>query len=584
MSIKMDISQQKGSPKPQLAVLGVGGGGGNAVTAMNSGEHAVTGVTFITANTDVQALEQTAADRRIELGSAITNGYGAGTDPDVGQRAAEESVDDLRDALKGMNMVFVTGGMGGGTGTGAGPVIARVARELGVLCVGVVTTPFEFEGAGRMEAARKGVDLMLEHCDTLLLIGNQNIFMAEGGVPPLLTAFEEVNSILRNAIRGVVDLVTRPQMINLDFADVLMVLRKGGLGVIGEGVAAGGDRARQAAIKAARNPLLDGVSLAGAERLLLNVTGGKDLSLDDFNAASDYVRELARPGANVKVGASFDETLDGSVRVYVAASGVERTASMDPGRARAGRRQERAGPRVREIHVPDQPDRRPPARAVPAASHEAGRLAAEAPDEDASQFGRHPGEKVESAILPSVSSRDASDWNDGIVIDKGSLARGPRVAPGVRDNSSVVAVSPTFSGDIPASGSPAKEPSVGSPRRRRLPPSVRRQDGAAVPASPTAGAGSGRASPSKGTTTSRSGLVRLPLQEPGASASRRGAPRDMGIRVGEQSVSVAATERNRKGLRDGPGDADNESVRGVSEQSPGLVYRIINSFRSSGEE
>ena len=352
MSIKISLPSA-GRPQPSIAVLGVGGGGGNAVRAMIEGD--LQGVRFMAANTDVQALEESKAEQKIHLGEELTRGYGAGTDPKTGRRAAEESLDDIRDALEGLDMLFITAGMGGGTGTGASPVIARLARELGILTVGVMTTPFQFEGELRMEVARSGIKETLDEADTLLLIANQNLFQLENGVPHLLLAFESVNGILRDAVRGVVDLVTRPGMINTDFADLVMALRDGGLGVIGEGVASGQDRSRQAAIQAATNPLLDGVTLEGASRLLINVTGGRDLSPDDFDEAVNYLRNLASRDAQMKVGATFDPEMEGSVRVYIAASGVDRegnggilpdcTSRRDGGRPRTRARDpcDRAG-------------------------------------------------------------------------------------------------------------------------------------------------------------------------------------------------------------------------------------------------
>ena len=369
MSIKIGLSPPE-RPQPTIAVMGVGGGGGNAVRSMIEGD--VKGVQFMATNTDVQALEESKAELKIHLGSETTRGYGAGTDPKIGRRAAEESLEDIRDAMDGVDMLFLTAGMGGGTGTGASPVIARVARELGILTIGVMTTPFEFEGTARMDVARRGIKDALEQADTLLLISNQNLFRLENGVPSMLTAFESVNGILRDAIRGVIDLVTRPGMINTDFADLDMALRDGGLGVIGEGTASGPDRARQAAIQAATNPLLDGVSLEGAARLLINVTGGRDLSPDDFDEAVNHLRHLARPDAQMKVGASFDPEMEGAIRVYIAASGVERVsvseaaASADVAESAEERRKvreirvaesaEQSGEAVQEPDEPDSPD------------------------------------------------------------------------------------------------------------------------------------------------------------------------------------------------------------------------------------
>ena len=439
MSIKIGLPPA-GRPQPSIAVLGVGGGGGNAVRSMIEGD--VKGVQFMAANTDVQALEESKAELKIHLGTELTRGYGAGTDPKIGRRAADESLHEIRDGLEGLDMLFITAGMGGGTGTGASPIIARAARELGILTVGVMTSPFQFEGEARMEVARRGIKDMLEQSDTLLLISNQNLFQLENGVPHLLLAFESVNGILRDAIRGVVDLVTRPGMINTDFADLVMALRDGGLGVIGEGVASGPDRSRQAAIQAATNPLLDGVTLEGAGRLLINVTGGRDLSPDDFDEAVNYLRNLARPDAQMKVGASFDPEMEGSVRVYIAASGVDQSDAVESPRTSLRVAAEEEHSSVREIRVAE-PPKEPQTRPTPEPESSPAQPSIPPVVELSAGLRRPASPAVGSAARetpPESPRRDTGgddDWDDGIEIDIRS-----------QSSSRTVAVSPTLSGGL----------------------------------------------------------------------------------------------------------------------------------------
>ena len=468
MSIRMSLTSN-GKPQPSIAVLGIGGGGGNAVRAMVEG--GLAGVAFKTANTDAQALEETGAECRIRLGSELTHGYGAGTDPEIGRRAAEESVNEIRDALNGLDMLFVTAGMGGGTGTGASPVVARVARALGILTIGVVTTPFEFEGESRMEVAKLGIGNLLEHVDTLLVVANQNIFHLEDGVPHLLVAFDSVNRILHDAVRGVVDLVTRPGMINTDFADLVMALRDGGLGVIGEGIASGSDRARQAAMLAAANPLLDGLTLEGAARLLINVTGGRDLNPDDFDTAIGYLSNLASPDVQMKVGASFDPELEGSVRVYIAASGVEQVRKTSAIRRRPAATEEHGG--VREIHV---------ARPAGSADGKDAEVAPTPGRERAREGGQPfiPPMAELSAGLDSAADEDAEialqaaadedDWDDGIELDTRSHGGA----------GSTVAVSPTLSGNLQA----APGRGAGPERRPAAPGGSSPATGRSAPAEP----------------------------------------------------------------------------------------------------
>lgn len=328
---------------PRIAVLGVGGGGCKAIHRMMQSD--LSGVEFVAANTDTQDLAAVRADCSLQLGAGLTTGFGAGTDPEVGRRAAEESIADIRAALSGVSLVFLAAGMGGGTGTGALPVIGRVARELGILTVGVITKPFEYEGGQRMEAAMGGIERAAASVDSLLVIANQKLIPEGQRPPPLIAAFRQVDEVLLDSIRGVVDLVVRPGLVNMDFADLSMALRDSGMGVIGSGEADGPDRGLLAARAAAANPLLDGIDLQGAKTLLINVTGGDDLDLQDMDSAAEYLASRASPDVRMKVGAAHDPEMEGRVRVYVAAGGVRVPASqaasktVDVMRARlAGRR------------------------------------------------------------------------------------------------------------------------------------------------------------------------------------------------------------------------------------------------------
>ena len=611
MSIKIGLPPA-GRPQPSIAVLGVGGGGGNAVRSMIEGD--VKGVQFMAANTDVQALEESKAELKIHLGTELTRGYGAGTDPKIGRRAAEESIHEIRDALEGLDMLFITAGMGGGTGTGASPAIARAARELGILTVGVMTSPFQFEGEARMEVARRGIKDTLEQTDTLLLISNQNLFQLENGVPHLLLAFESVNGILRDAIRGVVDLVTRPGMINTDFADLVMALRDGGLGVIGEGVASGPDRSRQAAIQAATNPLLDGVTLEGAGRLLINVTGGRDLSPDDFDEAVNYLRNLARPEAQMKVGASFDPEMEGSVRVYIAASGVDQSDAVESPRTslRVAAEEEHSG--VREIRVAERP-KEPQTRPTP--EPESGPAQPSIPPvvELSAGLRRPASPAVGSAARetpPESPRRDTGgddDWDDGIEIDIRS-----------QSSSRTVAVSPTLSGglqDPPAGGlqdPPVRAEKEFQPRFRqgyRRPAGglgtgpgttdrFRNPGAPGASGTPVASGATGQRIPSRGLPTRpvsggvsfsgstgprrepvRSGVQRPAVRKPAgvknapsgdAEGNSNASRRDFGIRAGVPNLPRPDPTEDERKVR-----AEVEKpVRGVARRSPGLLARLLS--------
>ncbi|KIN76579.1 cell division protein FtsZ [Sulfitobacter mediterraneus] len=307
--------------KPRITVFGVGGAGGNAVNNMI--DKSLEGVEFVVANTDAQALQQAKAESRVQLGIKVTEGLGAGARATVGAAAAEESIEQIVDHLAGAHMCFITAGMGGGTGTGAAPIIAQAARELGVLTVGVVTKPFQFEGNKRMRQAEEGVDALQKVVDTLIIIPNQNLFRLANEKTTFTDAFSMADDVLYQGVKGVTDLMVRPGLINLDFADVRAVMDEMGKAMMGTGEADGEDRAIQAAEKAIANPLLDEISLRGAKGVLINITGGQDLTLFELDEAANRIREEVDPDANIIVGSTMDDTLGGMMRVSVVATGID---------------------------------------------------------------------------------------------------------------------------------------------------------------------------------------------------------------------------------------------------------------------
>lgn len=306
---------------PKITVFGVGGAGGNAVNNMIAKQ--LEGVDFVVANTDAQALQQNAAKNRVQLGVKVTEGLGAGARPSVGSAAAEESIEQIVDHLAGAHMCFITAGMGGGTGTGAAPIIAQAARELGVLTVGVVTKPFQFEGAKRMRQAEEGVESLQKVVDTLIIIPNQNLFRLANEKTTFTEAFSMADDVLYQGVKGVTDLMVRPGLINLDFADVRAVMDEMGKAMMGTGEGEGEDRAIQAAEKAIANPLLDEISLKGAKGVLINITGAHDLTLFELDEAANRIREEVDPNANIIVGSTLDTEMEGKMRVSVVATGID---------------------------------------------------------------------------------------------------------------------------------------------------------------------------------------------------------------------------------------------------------------------
>ncbi len=307
--------------RPKITVFGVGGAGGNAVNNMIDKE--LEGADFVVANTDAQALAQSKAPQKIQMGEKVTEGLGAGARPSVGAAAAEESIEEIVDRLAGSHMCFITAGMGGGTGTGAAPIIARAARELGVLTVGVVTKPFQFEGNKRMRQAEDGVDALQQVVDTLIIIPNQNLFRIANEKTTFTEAFSMADDVLYQGVKGVTDLMVRPGIINLDFADVRSVMDEMGKAMMGTGEASGENRAIQAAEKAIANPLLDEISLKGARGVLINITGSHDLTLFELDEAANRIREEVDQDANIIVGSTLDTEMEGMMRVSVVATGID---------------------------------------------------------------------------------------------------------------------------------------------------------------------------------------------------------------------------------------------------------------------
>jgi cell division protein FtsZ len=314
--------------KPRISVIGVGGAGGNAVNNMISSQ--LEGVEFVVANTDAQALAQTLAEKPIQLGPGITHGLGAGSRPDIGRAAAEEAMEDLMESIGSAHMVFITAGMGGGTGTGAAPVIARIAREHGILTVGVVTKPFQFEGINRMRIAEAGIEEMQQYVDTLIVIPNQNLFRIANEKTTFADAFTMADEVLHSGVRGVTDLMVVPGLINLDFADIRAVMSEMGKAMMGTGEGEGEDRARLAAEAAISNPLLDDVSMKGARGVLINITGGPDMTLFEVDEAANRIGEEVDPDANIIFGSTMDSSIEGKMRVSVVATGIDAIAETQP--------------------------------------------------------------------------------------------------------------------------------------------------------------------------------------------------------------------------------------------------------------
>ncbi|MBB4659048.1 cell division protein FtsZ [Parvularcula dongshanensis] len=368
---------------PKITVIGVGGAGGNAVNNMIQAQ--LEGVEFVCANTDAQAVALNKATHKLQLGTDVTRGLGAGSRPQIGEAAAEESIEDVMGLIEGSNMLFITAGMGGGTGTGAAPVIAKAARELGILTVGVVTKPFHFEGARRMRIAEEGIEELQRHVDTLLIIPNQNLFRLADENTTFQDAFAMADEVLHAGVRGITDLMIVPGLINLDFADVRAVMSEMGKAMMGTGEASGENRAAAAAAAAISNPLLDETSMKGAKGVLINITGGLDMKLFEVDEAANRIRSEVDPDANIIVGSTFSQDLQGTMRVSVVATGIERTA---------------------EEAVPTAPRTGTAAKAAPAAADAVKAPAAE-PAPAPEPVAEAPAPAPEAADEPSVVAFDA---------------------------------------------------------------------------------------------------------------------------------------------------------------------------------
>jgi len=330
MSINISVPNKNQTPdlSPRITVIGCGGAGGNAVNNMISAE--LQGVDFVVANTDSQALSGSKAERRIQLGEALTQGLGAGARPDVGRAAAEEALEEIHQHIAGSNMAFIAAGMGGGTGTGAAPIIAKTAKEMGILTVGVVTKPFQFEGIHRMRTAEQGIEDLAEHVDTLIVIPNQNLFRIANEKTTFADAFRMADDVLYSGVRGVTDLMVMPGLINLDFADIRSVMSEMGKAMMGTGEAEGERRSLDAAEAAIANPLLDDSSMKGAKGVLINITGGPDMTLFEVDEAANRIRAEVDNDAYIIFGSAFDDSLEGKIRVSVVATGIDSIATAEP--------------------------------------------------------------------------------------------------------------------------------------------------------------------------------------------------------------------------------------------------------------
>lgn len=325
MTLNLKIPERK-ELRPRIIVCGVGGAGGNAVNNMINKN--LEGIDFIAANTDAQALQQSGAAKKIQLGERVTEGLGAGAKPEIGTLAAEESLDQIVDFLEGGHMCFITAGMGGGTGTGAAPIIANAARSLGILTIGVVTKPFQFEGVKRQRQAEEGIESLQKVVDTLIVIPNQNLFRLANEKTTFTEAFSMADDVLYQGVKGVTDLMVRPGLINLDFADVRSVMDEMGKAMMGTGEASGEDRAIQAAEKAIANPLLDEISLKGAMGVLINITGGDDMTLFELDEAANRIKDEVDQEANIIIGSTLDKSIEGTLRVSVVATGIDALESL----------------------------------------------------------------------------------------------------------------------------------------------------------------------------------------------------------------------------------------------------------------
>ena len=413
-------------------MFGVGGAGGNAVNNMIRA--GLAGCEFVVANTDSQALSSSKAERRIQMGVAVTEGLGAGSQPEVGRAAAEEAIDEIIDHLTGSHMIFVTAGMGGGTGTGAAPILARAAREQGILTVGVVTKPFQFEGVRRMRIAEQGIKDLQDCVDTLIVIPNQNLFRIANEKTTFADAFAMADQVLYSGVACITDLMVKEGLINLDFADVRSVMREMGKAMMGTGEASGDHRATQAAEAAIANPLLDETSMRGAKGLLISITGGKDLTLFEVDEAATRIREEVDPDANIILGATFEETLEGVIRVSVVATGIENEAA----RAESSADSRPAAVSLQQ-RPPVQPQAIPQTRPVAPQTVRTQAPAAPAPAAVVQQAQPEPEPQPQPRPAPQLQTRATPQAAPAAVSGAGGL--GPRYRhhdPAVRSGSAAL--------------------------------------------------------------------------------------------------------------------------------------------------
>jgi cell division protein FtsZ len=430
---------------PRIAVIGVGGAGGNAIANMMRAE--VQGVDFLVANTDAQALKQSGASSKIQLGAKITQGLGAGSRPEIGRAAAEETIDDVTKLLEGAHMCFIAAGMGGGTGTGAAPVIAKAARDMGILTVGVVTKPFSFEGTRRAKAADAGIEELQKFVDTLIVIPNQNLFLIANANTTFKQAFEMADEVLQQGVRGITDLMVMPGLINLDFADVRSVMQEMGKAMMGTGEADGDARALEAAQKAIANPLLDGVSMQGAKGVIISITGGEDMRLLEVDEAANHIRELVDPDANIIWGSAFNPDLEGKIRVSVVATGIDADAVQQPAPEPA---------RVFSFATPK--------KRTPAPEPIAEETTEESPVADAPE--QAPVEESPAEEMPAVAQETAPE-PEPAVEEPVTEAPAPTTVDDVAEGDELVLGSDTIVPETPRNFNDAEAVSSERPNRRR---------------------------------------------------------------------------------------------------------------------
>ena len=435
---------------PRIAVIGVGGAGGNAIANMMRAE--VQGVDFLVANTDAQALKQSSASSKIQLGAKITQGLGAGSRPEIGRAAAEETIDDVTKLLEGAHMCFIAAGMGGGTGTGAAPVIAKAARDMGILTVGVVTKPFSFEGTRRSKAADAGIEELQKFVDTLIVIPNQNLFLIANANTTFKQAFEMADEVLQQGVRGITDLMVMPGLINLDFADVRSVMQEMGKAMMGTGEADGDARALEAAQKAIANPLLDGVSMQGAKGVIISITGGEDMRLLEVDEAANHIRELVDPDANIIWGSAFNPDLEGKIRVSVVATGIDADATQQP------------APEPARVFSFATPKKRTPAP-EPVAEEAIEDIPVAAASEEA-PFEEAPAEETPAEETPAVAEETAPEPQP-VVEELAAETPATTLASDIAEDDELVLGSDTIVPETPKNFDDAEAVSSERPNRRR---------------------------------------------------------------------------------------------------------------------